>query len=68
MEITAFWDVLLCSLVEMYQHFGGNCCCLLQREKMKVKAEDGGSWFLQNFPSYQTLIFIFTVVRSSDVS
>jgi hypothetical protein len=27
---TAFWDMMICNLVEVYQRFGGTCCLNLQ--------------------------------------
>jgi len=29
-KITVFYDIISCSLVDMYQHFGGICCVRLQ--------------------------------------
>jgi hypothetical protein len=26
MKITVFWDVISCSFINTYQHFGENCC------------------------------------------
>jgi hypothetical protein len=28
MKTTVFWDVALCSLVEVYRRFGGPCCLI----------------------------------------
>jgi hypothetical protein len=39
MEVTSFWDTVPCSLVEVYQRFGGSYCIHLQCNS----SDDGGS-------------------------
>jgi hypothetical protein len=55
---TVFWNVLLCSLVEVYRCFGGMYYLHLQGRRVK----DGSSAFLWNIckllPDCMTLIFV----------
>jgi hypothetical protein len=41
MKIYVFWDVMICSLVDIYKHFGGSCC-------LNLLPEDGACKFLWN--------------------
>jgi hypothetical protein len=40
MKITVFWDVAMCNVVDIYQHFRGTCCIHLQ-VTLKVEARQG---------------------------
>jgi hypothetical protein len=33
MKIAVFWDLTPCSLVDIYQYFGGTCCSHFQGEE-----------------------------------
>jgi hypothetical protein len=37
MKITVFFDVTLCSLVDMYQHFEGDCCLRLHGSRVELQ-------------------------------
>jgi hypothetical protein len=36
-KITVFWVVTLCILVDMYQHFEGNCCLHLHGSRVELQ-------------------------------
>jgi hypothetical protein len=56
LDHTNFWDVTPCSLVELYERFGGTYCLRLQNRRVNSLCllgllfgpEDGGSTFLRN--------------------
>lgn len=63
MKITILWDVMLYSLVVSYQCFTGTCCLCLQECRSNT----------DNHPpdckaSHPRLIFIFTAIRTSDLT
>jgi hypothetical protein len=39
-KITVFWDVMLCCLIDLHQHFRGTCC-------LKMEAESAYTWTLK---------------------
>jgi hypothetical protein len=38
MKITVFWDVMICNLVDSYQHSQGICCLLPYSSSLKMGA------------------------------
>jgi hypothetical protein len=60
MKITVSWDMTLCSLTEVYRHFGGTHCPLYSRPK---NDDTESSTFLRNVgtfhgvTSHKTVIF-----------
>jgi len=59
-------NVTPCMLVEVHEHFGGNCCLNCQGTKSYL--EDGGSRFLRNvasLPNNRAVILVTTVIPSS---
>jgi hypothetical protein len=42
MKNTVFWDATPCSLVYMYQNFGGTCCLHLRGRLSTLKTEAAG--------------------------
>jgi hypothetical protein len=43
MKVTVFWDIVLCNLVEVYQHLGGVYC---RHHQCDDYADNGGSMHL----------------------
>jgi hypothetical protein len=37
MDVTVFWDVALCGLVEFYRRFGGACCICNEHSTTPLK-------------------------------
>jgi hypothetical protein len=72
---TAFWVVVPCSLVEVYQRFVSPCCLHHQDDD---RPDDGGSrklWYVGELlldytapKTQETAIFILTAVRTSNRS
>jgi hypothetical protein len=50
-KITAFWDVMLCSLVDIYLHFGGMCYAHFQGRRVSYP-EDGDNMLLCSGSKY----------------
>jgi hypothetical protein len=42
-KMAVFWDVARCSLVEIFQHFGGSCCRHHQGDKYAMRKELAGT-------------------------
>jgi hypothetical protein len=61
MKIIASWDVMLCILVDKYQHFEGKCCLHLQGS-LDVKARF--SEILHDVTSQKTVTFMVTILIS----
>jgi hypothetical protein len=71
-KITVVWDVMPSHLVESYQSFGGTCCLHLQgtikwRQQVPPKRWHR-STRLGGVTSKNTVIFIFTAMRTSDLT
>lgn len=57
LKVTVFWVVIAFSLVDCYQHFGGNCCFLYP--------EVASSSFLEHWEQYTTLQSITCIYKNT---
>jgi hypothetical protein len=68
LKITVFWNAMPCSLVEGYHRFRGTTASVIGRWKQQVLPNLRYlSTRLHSFTSQMTVIFIVTVVRTSNL-
>jgi hypothetical protein len=67
MQVTVFLDVMLCSLVERYQHYGGTYCIHLQESRSGHHVLPNNSTYLPNREHHipRPQIFILIDMRTS---